>query len=230
MKRETILLAAALATASPAFGQSSIDAVNKHAWGENIGWTNWRDAGSPSGAQGVVIHNAYLAGFVWAENLGWINLGDGSPANGVAYANATGADFGVNRDDVSGELSGLAWGENVGWINFAGGAQASPPNPARVGSASGDCRLAGLVWGENIGWINLDDGTHFVGAPSACGCALDADLDVDGDVDLQDLATLLSNFGTLGGAEFSDGDIDGDANVELSDLAILLSQFGMACP
>ncbi|GMU83275.1 MAG: hypothetical protein AMXMBFR47_31450 [Planctomycetota bacterium] len=60
------------------------------------------------------------------------------------------------------------------------------------------------------------------------GCT--GDLDGDGDVDLPDLATLLSNFGRSGDAGPADGDTDGDLDVDLADLATLLSNFGSACP
>ena len=161
--------------------QSNVDADNKWAWGENVGWTNWHDADSSD--EGVVVHDTYLEGFIWAENVGWFNVGD-VPADGAQYANEDGDDAGVNVDPATGNLSGYAWGENVGWINFEGGALADPPQPARVAE---DCRLRGYVWGENIGWINLDeedDGNHhFVGTAPArgdlnCDCAVD-NFDID---------------------------------------------------
>jgi hypothetical protein len=231
--RMAVLCAAAtsLSAALPAaLAQSNIDPANKSAWAESIGWTNWHDAGSPAGTQGVRIGATFLSGFIWAENVGWINVGDGSPANGLEYVNATGTDFGVNRDAGTGELYGLAWGENIGWMNFDGGGLATPPNPARLVNESGICRLRGYVWGENIGWINLDDSAYFIAVSDACDpCELPGDLEPDGDVDLTDLATLLANFGTLGGATQSDGDMDGDDDVDLSDLTALLSAFGSAC-
>lgn len=55
------------------------------------------------------------------------------------------------------------------------------------------------------------------------------DVDGDGDVDLQDLATLLAHFGMTSGATLEDGDLDGDGDVELQDLAILLANFGSTC-
>ncbi len=59
--------------------------------------------------------------------------------------------------------------------------------------------------------------------PPACP----GDADGDNDVDLSDLAVVLSEFGRseagLG------GDVDGDQDVDLSDLAIVLAQFGTAC-
>lgn len=55
------------------------------------------------------------------------------------------------------------------------------------------------------------------------------DLDGDNDVDLSDLAVILSNFGLPSGATPEDGDLDGDEDVDLADLAQLLSNFGTIC-
>lgn len=40
---------------------------------------------------------------------------------------------------------------------------------------------------------------------------------------------MLSNFGTLSGAQGNDGDLDSDGDVDLSDLTSLLSSFGDTC-
>ncbi len=55
------------------------------------------------------------------------------------------------------------------------------------------------------------------------------DLDGDDDVDLADLAQLLSNYGVTGGATYEDGDLDEDGDVDLADLATLLSVYGTVC-
>ena len=55
------------------------------------------------------------------------------------------------------------------------------------------------------------------------------DLDGDNDIDLADLAQLLSNYGMTGGAAYEDGDLDGDGDVDLSDLAALLAVYGTSC-
>jgi hypothetical protein len=54
------------------------------------------------------------------------------------------------------------------------------------------------------------------------------DVDADGDIDLSDLALLLSHFGDID-ASPADGDTDIDGDVDLSDLALLLSGFGNPC-
>ena len=139
------------AAADPAIAQSDIDPTNKRSWQENCGWMNWRDANSA--IQGVRDRRTFLSGHIWCENTGWVNVGDGGPTNGVAYANASSSDFGVNVSPT-GNLSGFAWGENTGWINFSGGALASPAQPARIDALTS--RFRGFAWGENIGWISLD--------------------------------------------------------------------------
>lgn len=54
------------------------------------------------------------------------------------------------------------------------------------------------------------------------------DLNGDGQVDLGDLSTLLSNFGATDSTP-ADGDIDADGDVDLDDLSALLSTFGSSC-
>ena len=51
------------------------------------------------------------------------------------------------------------------------------------------------------------------------------DLTGDGVIDLEDLTTLLSAFGTSDG-----GDVDGDGDTDLADLGRVLSDFGTQCP
>jgi hypothetical protein len=55
------------------------------------------------------------------------------------------------------------------------------------------------------------------------------DTDTDGDVDLGDLATLLSNYGAMSGMLVADGDFDGDGDVDLTDLGRLLTSYGGEC-
>ncbi len=179
MKRNALTCCAVPFIAAVALAQSNIDTTHKTGWGENIGWTNWRDANATT--EGVVVGSTFMSGFIWAENVGFINVGDGTPTGGVNYANTDGADAGVNID-ADGDLHGLAWGENIGWINFDGGALATPPQPARIECpdppAEPLSRLTGYVWGENVGWINLDDTTHYVSVDAAT-TPLDCDMNHD---------------------------------------------------
>jgi len=214
IKFAAILLAIAMNGAAQA--QSNVDAFRKFAFGENIGFINWRNAGSPSGAQGVRMQDRILSGFAWGENIGFMNFGDGTPVNNVQYDNLSNVDFGVNRDAGTGNLSGFAWGENIGWINFGGGALASPPRPARFDAASR--RLRGFAWGENVGWINLDDASIFVEF-NLCPC----DFNRDGLLNSQDFFDFLANFFQ------NEADFNGDGVTNSQDFFDFLACFFAGC-
>jgi hypothetical protein len=229
-----LLIIAAMA-AGTVRAQTNIDPAQKFAWGENIGWTNWHDAGDPDGAQGVRVADTFLSGFIWAENAGWINLGDGTPANGVHYANVNGTDFGVNRDPNTDEFFGYAWGENVGWLNFDGGALANPPNPARIDVSN--CTLAGFVWAENCGWLNLDDANAYVALEAAvCTGGVLGDLNCDGIVGFDDINPFVlaisdpaAYVATYPDCDILNGDCNGDGFVDFDDInafVVLLSGGG----
>ena len=186
MNRKNCYLLPALlcvsATAEAAESNSDIDPGLKYAWGENIGWTNWRDANL--GSNGVEVSATHLGGFLWGENVGWMNVGAGAPADGVHYANSNGLDFGVNIDEND-DLFGLAWGKNIGWVNFD--TRDKGIDRARITCETDPARLRGYIWGENVGWINLDDETHYVAGDFGLACVEPfGDHDGDGDVDLDD--------------------------------------------
>jgi hypothetical protein len=208
-----------LALAAHALAQQDVSEANKHCWAENIGYINWRDAGSPAESQGARLHATFLSGHLWGENVGWITLGDGAPTNGTAYSNTDGADAGVNLDPATGHLSGLAWGENIGWINFSGGALATPPNPARVATTAPH-RLHGYAWGENIGWINLDDAGVFVEFVTG-GCR--ADWNGDGAVNSNDISAFLTSWlASISGGSL-EADFDGSGAVNSNDISAFLT-------
>ena len=220
---KTMFLAVGLVITPAAFSQDRggipIAEDAKFAWHENVGYINFADAGEPVGSQAVRVGGTFLSGFAWGENIGWINFGDGSPADGVAYANETGEDFGVNVDPETGDLFGLAWAENVGWINFDTRASLGPfSQQARIDLPS--LRFRGYAWGENIGWLNLDDTEVFVGLRCV------ADWDGDGAVGPADV--VMYAMEADGGLGFTDLDDDGDTDA--FDLILLLEISDRTCP
>ena len=56
------------------------------------------------------------------------------------------------------------------------------------------------------------------------------DVNVDFVVDLEDLSTLLAQFGGDCGVQPCAGDLNGDGTVDLTDLSLLLASFGTTCP
>ena len=100
---------------------------------------------------------------------------------------------------------------------------------------SGNTAVIGAYYDDDHG---EDSGSAYIFAvgPDEDGdgimdvCLCPGDLDHDLDVDLSDLAQLLSNYGTTSGAVYEDGDLDEDGDVDLSDLAALLAVYGTICP
>src|SRR5208282_3300888 len=109
-----VVVMVALAWAGSARASTTIDPVNRYAYGANLGWMNWY----ADGVNGAVVTDYVLSGFIYAANVGWINLGSGSPVNGIRYQNLAANDFGVNNDGL-GNLRGYAWSANVGWISLS---------------------------------------------------------------------------------------------------------------
>ena len=212
----TVLSLAVLTLASAANAQTNIDVTNKFAWCENVGWTNWRNAGTPTGSQGALIAGSFLSGFIWSENAGYFNLGDGTPTGGSAYANLNSSDFGVNILGDS-RLGGLAWGENTGWMNFGPFASLASTQQARFDPASR--RLRGYAWGENIGWVNLDDAVHFV------GIRCPADFNDDGAIDFFDYLDFVDDFS----ANLTTADFNLDGSIDFFDYLDFVDAFSIGC-
>lgn len=139
---------------------------------------------------------------VWFHQTTEINLTE----NRITRVTITNLDTGVT-----------AAAEPVGWY-LGGGATPALPLSSSIRFFSG-----GTTAGNIAGWDNLRM-VPTCGAPPCPG-----DLDADGDVDIQDLATLLAHFGTPSGAGAGDGDLDDDGDVDLQDLAGLLGAFGSNC-
>ena len=78
----------------------TIDATNKYAWSDQLGWINFGSTNSS-----VAITDSAITGYAWSENYGWINL---APTNS-----------GISNNN-EGTLSGQAWGEKIGWVDFSG--------------------------------------------------------------------------------------------------------------
>jgi hypothetical protein len=166
------------------------DEGSRYAYGENVGWLNFRPGLGP----GVTVGTNGLVGYVWAENIGWIDLAP--TAAGVS-------------NDGAGHLSGYAWGENVGWINFHPQVLADDTYYGVNIDSQGN--FSGWAWGENLGWIHFQSATPVAYRVQVClvgladlarfatnwlgsGAGLAADLDHSGTVDLIDFSILATQW------------------------------------
>jgi hypothetical protein len=182
---------------STAFAGTTIDALNKYAYGGNLGWMDWRGDTN----NGAVIGEYVCSGYIYSANVGWINLGSGSPANLIQYQNNSATDFGVNQDGL-GNLRGYAYGANIGWIAFEG------TGAPKVNLFTG--QLSGYVYSANCGWISLSNSVAVVQTDSI----QKAPLAPDG----LPIAWLLQNFGTtnVNAKADPDGDHVSNANEYLA--------------
>jgi hypothetical protein len=180
-----------LAWTGSARAGTTINAVNKYAYGANLGWLN----AYADGVNGAVVTDYTLSGFIYAANVGWINLGSGAPANGIRYQNLSAGDFGVNNDGL-GNLRGYAWGANIGWLNFEN--TGAPAINIKNG------RFSGYVWSANCGWISLSNAVAYVQTDHI----LPGPLDVNG----LPIPWELANFGATGINPNGDPDLDGRSN------------------
>jgi hypothetical protein len=155
------LLLGAFASSLAASTLTTIDPINKYAYGANLGWTDW----SGDTANGVVIGDYVCSGYIYSANVGWINLGSGTPTNGIYYQNLSAGDFGVNNDGL-GNLRGYAYGANIGWINF------ETNGAPRVDLFTGE--LSGYVYSANCGWISLSNAVAYVQTDAISPGALDS--------------------------------------------------------
>jgi hypothetical protein len=100
-------------------------------------------------------------------------------------------------------------------------------------TTGGDFELSGTIGQPDAGVV-MTGGDYALAGGFWAGGAEEpfcyGDLDGDNDIDLADLAQLLSKYGTPSGAVYEDGDLDGDGDVDLADLAGLLSVYGTTCP
>ena len=82
---------------------------------------------------------------------------------------------------------------------------------------------------EDPGKIEPDQGLGSKGAEATERSLEDpcdpTDLDCDGDIDVDDLLTLLANYGDCPESEECPGDTDDDGDVDVDDLLALLANY-----
>jgi hypothetical protein len=158
------MLAVLLALAAAGVFAENIVAPNQYAWGERVGWINFKPGTGP----GVTVTNTNVAGYAWGERIGWVSLSCHNDEPGTTCASR--GIWGITNDGA-GNLRGQAWSERDGWISFSchndepGTTCASRGNwGVTVNSTTGV--FSGQAWGERTGWITFNCATT-----ASCGSA-----------------------------------------------------------
>lgn len=184
-------------------------------------WDSVFDGSGTNGQNGVTdvyvdgafkgTTRAYAAG---ANSNGYVEFGDGGTTDGTFWEVdwirwGTGADATVvaplagdfNLDNVVNvtDIDLLCAELHTGGANDA------------IYNVNGD---GAVDFNDMIYEVEQILGTHF------------GDSDVDGDVDLNDLGNLATNYGMTSGASWAMGDFDCDEDVDLNDLGSLATYYG----
>jgi hypothetical protein len=111
------------------------------------------------------------------------------------------------------------WRKDGGNIGGATGSSYSIPAATAADAGSYDVVVTGDCGQQTSNAATLD----------VCDSSGPGDVDDDCDVDLEDLAVQLANYGVTSGATPEMGDMTGDGDIDLEDVAILLANFGASC-
>jgi hypothetical protein len=179
------------------------------------------------GDNGLVAGTAVITGqfrqpYIWTAEGGFTLLGYMAGTSGPAFAmggNSRGQVVGYGRTPA-GALGPFVADVVHGVRELLPLLDPCVANRHRFMHLAHDINEAGMILVSDS-----TDGDALLLTPYLLG-----DLDADGTVESQDLATLLANFGSDGGATFADGDSDCDGDVDLQDLATLLANFGASLP
>jgi hypothetical protein len=173
-----------------------------------------------------------------AKSIIWYNAGPQLQVQFINAQNDPNAEASVAYSDVQGGFAGTGnISADPGFASAAAGDYRLSAGSPAIDAAANYRVPAGVV-------LDLAGRPRFVDDPATADTGVGpppladlgayefqtscpGDLDGDGQIALQDLAVLLSHFGTSGAPE--DGDLDGDGDVDLQDLATLLSAFGISC-
>ena len=82
------------------------------------------------------------------------------------------------------------------------------------------------IWDGN-GWQDFANADRVLALKALFGEFLPGDADADGDVDIEDLSILASNWDAPSGMSWSDGDFDADGDVDIEDLSQLAANWNV---
>jgi MYXO-CTERM domain-containing protein len=104
--------------------------------------------------------------------------------------------------------------------------RASSPNGTGYwGTIPGISSSADFVWSDSLTGDTNND-TYFVYRTRLPALPEPGDVDLDGDVDIFDVAVLQAKYNMTSGAKWADGDFDGNGTVDIFDVALMQVNYG----
>lgn len=151
-----LALAAIFLVRHAAVATTNIDATNRWAWNDSIGWIDFYGTGT------VSVNSQYLQGYASSSD-GDISLDCATTRNGNVCASST---YQVTNGDGQGSLTGWAWNDAVGWISFdchnANTSSTCAQSNYEVLISPNTGIFTGYAWSDSAGWISFNcsnDGT-----------------------------------------------------------------------
>lgn len=171
-----------------------------------------------------------------AMNALWVPIGSGAHLDGVGFsAPPNHPGWSGDGSDGSAGFSNEPWAITIGSDSIRWDAERFSENPnanaVRWGTLYNFWFLSDQppqAASATVGFFKSDDGGTVSTQGPAARC--DGDVDDNRNIDLQDLALLLSEYGATCSTTSCAADINYDGVVDLQDLANLLSNFGRQCP
>ncbi len=134
-----------------------IDATDRLAWNDVIGWIDFQYDGNPN----VTVSSTELKGYA-SSSVGYLQLNCATFPTGDSDTCSFGGWKVTN--DGGGNLAGWAWNDNIGWVSFSCDHMSDGTVPAvtTCGNAnygvtidpSGD--FHGWAWNDVVGWISFN--------------------------------------------------------------------------
>lgn len=118
---------------------NNIDATNRWAWNDVIGWIDFNITGT------VTVTSSSINGYA-SSAVGYIAMDCATaPTPDCTYS------YGVSNDGT-GILSGFAWNDAVGWVKFK--STSGPSYGVTIASSTGD--FSGFAWNDVVGWFSFN--------------------------------------------------------------------------
>jgi hypothetical protein len=140
-------------------GATNIDATNRWAWNDIIGWIDLYSTNI------VEVTSTEIKGYASSVAIGNIAFNCDPVLGGAPVGSNCSVNYKVSNDG-GGNLSGWAWSDAIGWISFCGNSSGGstlsgstwvcPSSPTYQAKISSGGLFSGWAWNDAVGWISFN--------------------------------------------------------------------------